>query len=210
MTRTAAELDVYEVAYLAGGCDRVVDTALVALVRTDRVRVHSPGELATADLTRRHPVEAAVLDAIGPSGHRSVDTIRWRLRDDARIEDVRRALQDDGLTARARWRRHRQSLPTPAGRRLVGQLRAERAAGADEWRVALDGREAMPDQALGASIFEQPKVERPVGRRTRARRRDAVADDPSLWGRETGATAIGGAAAIGFMEGGVGDGGGGF
>ena len=40
-------LDLYEVAYLAGGPDRVVDTAVVALVRSGRVRVHSAGQLAT-------------------------------------------------------------------------------------------------------------------------------------------------------------------
>ena len=56
----------------------MVDTAVVALVRSGRVRVHSPGQLATADLSRRHPVDAAVLDVVGPRGHRSVDTIRWR------------------------------------------------------------------------------------------------------------------------------------
>ena len=63
-----SDLDVYDIAYLAGGPARVVDTALVALVQTGRVRVHSPGRLATVDLARRHPVEAAVLDAIGPAG----------------------------------------------------------------------------------------------------------------------------------------------
>ena len=71
----AHDLDLYDVAFLAGGPARVVDTALIALVRAGRLRIHSPGQLATADLTRRHPVEAAVLDAVGPTGHRSVDTI---------------------------------------------------------------------------------------------------------------------------------------
>src|SRR5918997_478829 len=77
----AHDLDLYDAAFLAGGPARVVDTALVALVRAGKLRIHSPGQLATADLTRRHPVEAAVLDAVGPTGHRSVDTIRWRLAD---------------------------------------------------------------------------------------------------------------------------------
>jgi hypothetical protein len=213
MTRTAAELDVYEAAFLAGGPDRVVDTALVALVRTDRARVHSPGELATTELTRRHPVEAAVLDAIGPSGHRSVDTIRWRLKDDARIADVGRKLRDDGLLARSLLRRGGPpSSPTAAGRRLLSQLRTDRAAGFDEWRVALDGREAMPDRARCTSIFEQPRTAAtPVSRRDlRRERRAALAADPGAAAAHTHLAAFGGGAALGFGDGGgFGDAGGG-
>jgi len=37
------DLDVYDIACLAGGAERVVDTALVALVESGRVRVHAPG-----------------------------------------------------------------------------------------------------------------------------------------------------------------------
>ena len=94
---TTPQLDLYQAAYLAGGPDRVVDTALVVLVSRGQVRVSAPGELATVDLTRRHPVEAAVLDAIGPAGFRSVETIRWRLSTDQRIEGLPRGLRDEGL-----------------------------------------------------------------------------------------------------------------
>src|SRR5688500_17785335 len=75
MTAFRPDLDLYALAYLAGGPQRVVDTALVALVESGRVRVHAPGELAAAVPDRRHPVEAAVLDAIGARGHPTVDTI---------------------------------------------------------------------------------------------------------------------------------------
>ena len=71
-----ADLDIYDVAFVAGGRERVVDTAVLVLVRSGRVRVHAPGQLATVDATRRNPVEAAVLDAMGVTGHRSIDTIR--------------------------------------------------------------------------------------------------------------------------------------
>src|SRR4051794_24694465 len=97
---TSRDLDLYDVAFLAGGAARLVDTAIVALVRDGRVRVHSPGQLATADLSRRHPVEAAVLDAVGPRGHRSVDTISWRLAEDDRILDVGRRLHEARLLGR--------------------------------------------------------------------------------------------------------------
>jgi hypothetical protein len=160
-------LDVYEIAGLAGGPIRVVDTAIVALVESGRVRVTAPGCLATVSLARRHPVEAAVLDAVGPTGQRSVETIRWRLAADDRILDVLRRLRDAGLLGagatvvpvarRSRWR----VAPTYAGRHLLHELRDDPpsddvAGGTSAMTVALHGREHMPDQALGASIFEPP------------------------------------------------------
>jgi hypothetical protein len=163
----AHRLDVYEIACLAAGPDRVVDTALVALVESGRVRVTAPGCLATSSLVRRHPVEAAVLDAIGPTGTRSVDTVRWRLTADARILDVPRHLRDAGLTApggpaalparRSRWR----VVPTYAGRHLLHELQDDPpvddvAPGTSAMTVALHGRERMPDQALRRSIFDPP------------------------------------------------------
>jgi hypothetical protein len=131
------------------------------------VRVTAPGCLATTSLVRRHPVEAAVLDAIGPTGTRSVDTVRWRLTADARILDVPRHLRDAGLTGpggpmvpparRSRWR----TVPTYAGRHLLHELRDsppadDVTAGTEAVTVALHGRERMADQALCASIFEPP------------------------------------------------------
>jgi hypothetical protein len=159
-------LDVYEIAGLAGGPIRIVDTALVALVESERVRVASPGCLVTVSLARRHPVEAAVLDAVGPTGQRSVETIRWRLAADDRILDVLRRLRDAGLLGagtvvpvarRSRWR----VAPTYAGRHLLHELRDDPpsddvAGGTSAMTVALHGREHMPDQALAASIFEPP------------------------------------------------------
>jgi hypothetical protein len=166
-TRAPETLDVYEVACLAGGECRMIDTALVALVQSGRVTITSPGELATASLVRRHPVEAAVLDAIGPTGHRSVETVRWRLAADDRILGVCRRLRDAGLLGpagglvpaarRSRWR----LAPTYAGRHALHELRDatpddDVAGGTDAMTVALHGREAMPDQSLCQAIFEQP------------------------------------------------------
>jgi hypothetical protein len=150
----AAELHLYDIAFLAGGPDRVVDTALVVLVCAGKVRIHSPGHLATADLVRRHPVEAAVLDAVGPTGHRSVDTVRWRLRDDDRLLDVGRRLREAGLLGRTGaalriLRGDRRALArTRAGSRTLRALREQSATGDPEMlRVALGGRAAMTDAA---------------------------------------------------------------
>ena len=145
----------------------MIDTALVALVESGRVRVSAPGWLATASLVRRHAVEAAVLDAIGPTGNRSVDTVRWRLATDDRILDVERRLRDVGLLGaggtvvpiarRSRWR----LAPTYAGRHLLHELRdsppTDAVAGSTSaMAVALHGRERMPDRELCAAMFEPP------------------------------------------------------
>ena len=212
MTASRPDLDVYEIAFLAGGVQRVVDTALVALVESGRVRVHAPGELAAAGPARRHPVEAAVLDAVGTRGHRSVDTIRWRLTGDERLTGLGRSLASAGLLRRT-LRGRTTWVPTRAGRQALHELAAQppvdRALdGGSAMQVALRGREAMPDAGLRAAIFERPALPevtgREVSRRVR-RERKRLSDDPALLAHKT-RTALGGAAAIGFLDGGDGGG----
>jgi hypothetical protein len=214
---TSRQLDVYDIAYLAGGPDRVVDTALVALVESGRVRVHAPGELAVVEPGRSHPVEAAVMDAVGTQGHRSVDTIRWRLAGDERLAGLEASLAAAGLLRRRPFARRRSDGPTwsttKAGRQALLHAREHPPAdrtldGGSALAVALDGRRAMPDPARRAEIFERPRPPLPrtsgVRRRTRA---DELLDAERAASR-THLTAMGGAAAIGFIEGGGGDGGG--
>ena len=206
---TASALDLYDIAFLAGGPDRVVDTALVALVRHRRIRVHSPGQLATVDLTRRHPVEAAVLDAVGPTGHRSVDTVRWRLTDDDRLVDIGRRLRRAGLLRRTgvvlpllRPAR-RAPTATRAGRTALRELRL-RGAPDEAMRVALEGPAGMVDQKLRAAVFERPSttLSAPGSRR---RSGDIDHSDPRLAAYRTGgaAAAAGGFALFGGEGGGL-------
>jgi hypothetical protein len=167
-------LDVYELACLAGGIDRMVDAALVALVQTGRVQVPHPGQLVTAGLARRHPVEAAVLDAVGPAGHRSVDTVRWRLTGDERLLDVVRRLHRDGLVGR------HVPHPSAAGRRTLHRLIADPpqddvAPGTDALLVALHGREQWPDRELCAAVFAVTRTVRPFTRGSRSTRRAEAA-----------------------------------
>lgn len=157
------DLDIYGIAFLAGGLPRTVDAAVVALVLDGRLRVHSPGQLASVDLSRRHPVEGAVLDACPPIGHRSVDTICWRLADDDRLLDIGRRLRKAhllgilGAPTAALHGDHRRLVPTRAGRHLLRDVACGRAPAAPEvGRVALGGRKAMADHGLRAAIFDRP------------------------------------------------------
>jgi hypothetical protein len=197
---TSRDLDLYDVAFLAGGAARLVDTAIVALVRDGRVRVHSPGQLATADLSRRHPVEAAVLDAVGPRGHRSVDTISWRLAEDDRILDVGRRLHEARLLGRlggaaSTLRGRRRALaPSRAGRRALDEIGNGSSLGdLEAVRVAFGGRAAMTDASLRAAVFEPPVTTlAPPG--SRRSRHDVDHSDPQLAALRNAGIAAGGAA----------------
>jgi hypothetical protein len=197
---TAPELDVYDIAFLAGGPNRAVETAIVALVRGGRLRVHSPGQLATADLSRRHPVEAAVLDAVGPTGHRSIDTICWRLVEDDRLLDVGRRLHVAGLLGRlgvplSVLHHDRRALaPSRAGHHILRELGDQPPLGDPEAvRVALGGREAMTDAKLRAAIFERPATTLGVPGPRRSRH-DIDHSDPKLAAFRARATGASGAA----------------
>jgi hypothetical protein len=172
MTATTAfraldRYDLYDIAYLAGGPHHVVDTALVALAESGRVRAQATGELHATDVQRRSPVEAAVLDALGPRPRRSVTTLRWRLESDERITGLGDRLVADGLLTGRRRRlftggRSRPIL-TPEGRRALRALRsdppADRVApGTSALLVALTGIRAMPDDALRTALFEPPTL----------------------------------------------------
>ncbi len=174
--RTPADLDVYEVAFLAGGAVRAVEAAVVALVESGRLRVRSPGELAVVSLVRRHPVEAAVLDASGPAAHRSVETVCRRVAEDPRLTDLGHRLTSDGLLAGRRLlRRGGRPARTAAGRRALRALHAAHpadavAADTSAMRVALAGRDGMADRALREAVFVEPRPERlPRGRGLRGR-----------------------------------------
>lgn len=200
-------LDVYEIAFLAGGPDRVVETALVVLVESGRVRIHAPGELATVASTRRHPVEAAVLDAVGGRGHRSADTICWRLAGDERLTGLAVPLVEAGLLRRRLLPGRPRWTATRAGRHELARLETRPPAdhaldGGSALEIALHGRSGMADRRLCSEIFERSVTTLgPPGRR---RTHDIDHSDPRLAAYRTGGSA---AAAGAFLVVTGGDGG---
>jgi hypothetical protein len=154
--------DLYDIAYLAGGHIRVADTAVLALVESGRIRVLPDGRLVVVELRRRHPVEAAALDAIGGRGWRDVASVRWRFEADPRLTAIVERLRRDGLVRQRGLPippgRRRTPQRTRAGRRLLRRLRLrppvdEVAAGTNAMLVALRGTTGMPDRRLREDIF---------------------------------------------------------
>jgi uncharacterized membrane protein YgcG len=215
-TRT---LDVYEMAYLAGGPRQAIEAAVVSLIEARVLRATRPtGELM---LTKRRPcvdLEAAVLDAVGVRGCSLIGTVCWRLRDDVRVTSIGQRLRDGGLLARDRCPESMRprfwsalSL-TSAGRRTLRQLRREPASSAtDGLRVSLWGPQAMRDYALRAALFEASRLPSAPALRTTAPasavgsyRYSAIGHDGGLAGGFAGGFGGGG----GDCGGGGGDGGG--
>jgi hypothetical protein len=208
------QYDVYDIAYLAGGLRRVADTALVALLQDGRIRREPTGELATVDPRRRHPVEAAVLDVVGPRPRRSAGTVRWRLEGDRRLAAVAERLTADGLLGRPRRlllpRRPARPALTGTGRRVLREWRerppADRVAGNTEaLPVALHGLTALSDAEMRTALL--PPVR--TVRRSGAAHWDARAEATwSLlpaggWGGDAaGATGHGGSFGHGGCDGG--------
>ena len=208
---TTPPLDVYDVAFLAGGPERVVETAIVVLVRRGCLRVHSPGQLATAGLARWHSVEAAVLDAVGPKGRCSPSTVRWRLADDARLHDVGRRLREAGLVRRGvvgRGAGGRALIPTRAGRKVLADVGELPGVAAEAVLVARTGRSGMTDTKLRADIFEPPDTTPVIPRSRRPSRREAAEAAAYRAGVHgvTGGAGMGGGFGGGFDGGGDGSG----
>ena len=157
-------LDLYDVAYLAGGSRRVVDTALVALVESGRVHVDLSGDLFVDRPHPRHAAEAAVLDLVGSPRRRSVTTLRWRASGDGRLTAIAERLTLDGLVSRRPRPRvlgGERPFLTRAGRRTLRRLRADvptdRVADrTSAMLVALSGCRAMADDEQRARLFDPP------------------------------------------------------
>ena len=159
MTGTRSPLlptcDVYDIAQLAGGLARVVDTAVVALLERGLLRVDHSGRLQAVGSAPGRPVESAVLDLAGARPRRTITSMRLRAQEDPRLTAVAERLVTQGLL---RWNplaRLSSSRPThlrtAAGRRVLDEWRAARPAGSAD--VALGGAERMADRTSYETVF---------------------------------------------------------
>ena len=149
---TSTRTDTYDLALLAGGPGRAVDTAIVALLGRGLLHVDGGGLLRTAGTAPVHPVEAAVHELVGDGPRRSAATVRARAEDDPRVLALTERLVAAGLL-RTRWLGWSPSpVPTAAGRRLLAEARRQPVL-AEDVRVALDGCTAMTDPTRRVLVF---------------------------------------------------------
>ncbi|MEU3626652.1 hypothetical protein BS329_24560 [Amycolatopsis coloradensis] len=87
----------YELAYLAGGPDRVVDTAIAALVDRGTLRISSSRKLQLAGPVPADPIEQAVAKSARPGHNSTTRGIRDRLRMSGPMQALGKDLEARGL-----------------------------------------------------------------------------------------------------------------
>ncbi|MFI7116424.1 TIGR04222 domain-containing membrane protein [Amycolatopsis sp. NPDC049868] len=96
-TVTGPQPTVYEFAYLAGGPDRVVDTAIAALVDRGILRVSSSKQLQLTGPEPADPIENAVAKGARPGYNATTRGIRDRLRLSGPMQALAKDLEARGL-----------------------------------------------------------------------------------------------------------------
>lgn len=99
VTVAIAGLDLYQVAYLAGGPRRVLDTVLSTMLAAGTVRVPRLGRLGRAGgaPAPAHPLERAVLAALPRRRASSVYKVRGRIATGPAMRELRQHLAERGL-----------------------------------------------------------------------------------------------------------------
>lgn len=123
---TGTPLDVDEVAYLTGGPNRVVETAIAGLALREQILVARQGRLtAVRDATPFGPVEAAVCHELARASTASKTRVLFRMRGHPSVEAIGDQARSRGLLLdpfRARvWR---LVLGVPVAVWCVGVVRA--------------------------------------------------------------------------------------
>lgn len=165
-------LDLYDVAYLAGGTWRVAEAAVITLRERGAVTVNGPRVRAGAG-EPEHPVERA-LTALCPH-NRSLTAVLSELAGSGSVEEIGDRLVSLGLLSRSRKRL------THTGRRRL------EAAGEEESvpSYVLDGPAAVPDRQLRRTVIEAMPQPSGLGRRLR-RLGGALDDTGDGWGSDSG------------------------
>jgi uncharacterized protein (TIGR04222 family) len=98
-TRKGSELDAYEVAYLTGGPDRAVESALASLIQNRVIEASSSKgrfKVVTELPQEAHSFEQSVVDILARHATRSIRDFRRSLASE--LEDISERLTSGGLT----------------------------------------------------------------------------------------------------------------
>ncbi|WP_020672994.1 TIGR04222 domain-containing membrane protein [Amycolatopsis nigrescens] len=96
---------VYHLAYLAGGPDRVIDTAIAVLVEREQLRVATGGRVYPVGSTPAQPLEQAVISRIPKTSGMTIGTVRSLLREDEAVKRIVAELEERALIVPERKRR---------------------------------------------------------------------------------------------------------
>ncbi|HEX8008314.1 MAG TPA: TIGR04222 domain-containing membrane protein [Trebonia sp.] len=162
-----SELDVYQVAYLCGGPQRVALAAVAAMAQDGRVKISRTRHRVQAVHRRAgQPVERAVLDAVPASG-KVLGPLLEEVAHSAAVQELIEGLRRGGLIGHHSLAGHPHL--SAAGRAARKDLEDSGAEGPGERRVAVLGTAGITNAGL-RGIFETPDPPRGselVGHRTR-------------------------------------------
>lgn len=150
---SVSDRDVYEIAYLCGGAERVALTAVVAMQQDGRVTIsRTRHRVQVARRTADQPVERAVLDAV-PAAGKVLGQLLHEVAHSAAVQELTDGLRRDGLVGHHSLAGH-PHLPA-AGRKARAELEDSGVKVPRERRVAVLGASGIADAGL-RDIFETP------------------------------------------------------
>ncbi|WP_409493285.1 TIGR04222 domain-containing membrane protein [Amycolatopsis sp. cmx-11-12] len=205
------EPTVYELAYLAGGPDRVVDTAIAALVNRGTLRVSSLRKLQLAGPEPADPIEKAVAKAARPGHNSTTRGIRDRLRMSGPMQALAKDLEARGLVVVDKTPQIRQVVfSIYLGALILGVVRLIAGIASDHpvgfliFLVIVAGIATLLARAArNKRVGPRPTSEGDrVLHRARSlhgrERKRGIAHDPSMGGAAGGALLGGAAVAVAF------------
>jgi hypothetical protein len=143
---SVSELDLYEIAYLCGGPERVALAAVVAMQEDGRITIsRTRHRVQVARRGASQPVERAVLDAVPDTGQ----VLGLLLRDvvhSAAVQELIDGLREDGLVGHYSLAGHPHL--SAAGRKARAELKGSAVEVPRERRVAVLGASGIADAGL--------------------------------------------------------------
>ena len=150
---SVSELDVYEIAYLCGGAERVALAAVVTMRQDGRMTIsRTRHRVQVACRRASQPVERAVLDAV-PDVGKVLGQLLHDVAHSAAVQELIDGLRRDGLVGHHSLAGHPHL--SAAGRKARTELEVSGVKVPRERRVAVLGSSGIADAGL-RDIFETP------------------------------------------------------
>jgi hypothetical protein len=150
---SVGELDVYKIAYLCGGPERVALAAVVAMQQDGRITIsRTRHRVKVARRRASHPAEGAVLDAV-PDAGKVLGPLLHDVAHSTAVQELIDGLRRDGLVGQHSLAGHPHL--SAAGRKARTELEDSRVKVPRERRVAVLGISGIADAGL-RDIFNTP------------------------------------------------------